>query len=230
VIAALRETGLPMLGLNTRMGKNGTSDFGVAAAPGREEEARRIIDEAIDYANTIHCHNVHVMAGKHQGAPGAERVFRENLAYAADRAALAGVTILIEPINHRDAPGYHLSLVEVAADTIAAVARPNVKIMFDCYHVQIEQGDLTKRLERNMRYLGHIQIAAVPDRGEPDGGEVSYQNLMQSIDAMGYGGFIGAEYKPRNSTDAGLGWLNEFRSGSQRGTSDGSGECPNRRK
>jgi hydroxypyruvate isomerase len=211
VLTALRETGLPMLGLNTRMGKNGSADFGVAALRGREVEARVLIDEAIVYASAIFCRYVHVMSGKAQGAPGAEKTFRANLGYAADRAALVGVTILIEPINQRDAPGYHLSLAEAAAETIAAVGRPNIKMMFDCYHAQIMRGDLTKRIEALTPIIGHIQIAAVPDRGEPDGGEICYRNLLQSIDDMGYRGFIGAEYRPRRTTDSGLAWLSTFR-------------------
>jgi hydroxypyruvate isomerase len=173
--AALRQAGLAMLGLNTRMGVNGPLDFGVAAAPGREGEARSLIDEAIAYAGKISCRNVHVMAGRTLGSTGAEATFRKNLAYAADRAASLGITVLIEPINRRDAPGYHLSFVEAAAETIAAVGRPNLKMMFDCYHVQIIQGDLTKRLERYLPVIGHIQIAAVPDRSEPDNGEICYR-------------------------------------------------------
>lgn len=211
VRAALNDTGLSMLGLNTLRGANGAEDNGVAALVGREAEAKELIDQAVDYAAAIDCRFVHVMAGKSHGHPHAEAVFRKNLAYAAIRAAENGIGILIEPINQRDAPGYHLSLVEKALETMEAVDHDNIRLMFDCYHVQIMQGDLTHRLEKYLPHIGHIQIAAVPDRGEPDRGEIDFPDLIRAIDAMGYEGFIGAEYTPRNTTDAGLGWLEAYR-------------------
>ncbi|WP_428646498.1 hydroxypyruvate isomerase family protein [Roseibium sp.] len=212
VLAALQETGLAMLGLNTSPGNLAAGDFGLAALTGREEEARAAIEMAVDYAEAIGAGNVHVMAGKTDGGAGANATFRENLGHACDLAAKSGINILIEPINHRDVPGYHLSLVEQAADIIEALGRPNLKLMFDCYHTQIMQGDLTERLRRYMDIIGHIQIAAVPDRGEPDAGEVHFPNLIAAIREYGFTGPIGAEYKPRgSSTEAGLGWLSAFR-------------------
>jgi len=210
VNAALEETGLKMLGINTQLGVNGPDDFGVAAMPGREEEARGYIDEAVAYAVAIGCGNINVVAGKTGGTAEAEAVFRDNLAYACAKAAAHGKTIVIEPINQRDAPGYHMSMVGAGLATIEAVGTSNLKLMFDCYHTQIMQGDLTERLKRTLPYIGHIQIAAVPDRGEPDTGEVNYPYLLAALDAMGWDGHVGAEYKPRGTAEEGLGWMGAY--------------------
>ena len=208
VNAALDETGLLMLGLNTSRGDVAAGDFGLIALKGREDEARAAINQALDYAHSIGCQNVHVMAGK----GGDERTFLSNLAYAAYEARDLGIGVLIEPINHRDAEDYFLSEVEQAAEYVDVIGAPNVKIMFDCYHVQIMQGDLERRLEAHLPHIGHIQIAAAPSRNEPDEGEISFTRLIPAIDAMGYDGFIGAEYKPRTTTDEGLGWMAAFSS------------------
>jgi hydroxypyruvate isomerase len=208
---ALQETGLRMLGLNTQRGDISRGDNGVAAVPGREREARQYIDQAVDYAHEIGCANVHVMAGITNQDATAESTFRGNLAYACERAAPAKITILIEPLNHYDAPDYHLCTLDAAVKTIEAVAADNIKVMFDCYHLQIMQGDLTRRLRENLSLIGHIQIASVPDRAEPDDGELSYPHIMRVLDGLGWDTPIGAEYKPRNGTAAGLDWMHAYR-------------------
>ena len=210
VRAALDETGLSMLGLNTRRGDVADGENGLAAVAGRENEARKYIDEALAYAQVIGCSNIHVMAGYSKRDDAAEACFRANLAYACEAAANCNKTILIEPLNRRDAPGYHLASLEAALDTLGAVNLPNLKIMFDCYHLQIMGGDLLKRLSENLAHIGHIQIAAVPDRGEPDRGEIDFPWLLAEIDHLGWSGFIGAEYRPRGSMDAGLAWLSAY--------------------
>ena len=208
VNAALDETGLPMLGLNTIRGDVAAGDFGLSALKGREAEARAAITQAIDYAHATGCRNVHVMAGK----GGDERTFLSNLAFAAYEARDLNIGVLIEPINHRDAEDYFLSEIEQAAEYVELIGAPNLKIMFDCYHVQIMQGDLVRRLQAHLPHVGHIQIAAAPSRAEPDEGEIAYVRLIPAIDAMGYDGFIGAEYRPRTTTDEGLGWMAAFSS------------------
>jgi hydroxypyruvate isomerase len=212
--AALAGAGLPVVGLNTRPGDAAAGEFGLAALLGRAAEARAAIDEAMAYATTIGAGYVHVTAGR----PAAEHAaahaaYLAALDYAATTAAAAGITILIEPLNRRDVPGYFLSSTDQAAAVIAELARPNMKILFDCYHVQIGEGDLTRRLERLLPIVGHIQIAGVPERTEPDKGEVAYQRLLKAVEAMGYVGFVGAEYRPRGGVEAGLGWLAAFRGG-----------------
>ena len=207
---ALEETGLAMLGLNTARGNVAAGDNGLAAIPGREEEARLLIDQAIDYADAIGARNVHVMAGKTAG-DDARATFISNLRYACERASKMGATILIEPLNYRDAPGYFLQTADQALDIIVEVGADNLKLMFDCYHLQIMQGDLTHRLQAHMGAIGHIQIAAVPDRREPDHGEIDYRHILQVLEMLGYDRPIGAEYRPATTTDAGLTWLQAYK-------------------
>ena len=126
-------------------------------------------------------------------------------ARAADLAAEKNITLLIEPINPRDRPDYFLNRVEQAADIIAKVGRPNVRIQFDFYHVQIVSGDLLTRFEKHLPLIGHVQIAAVPSRAEPDEGEVNYPAVFEALDRLGYAGWVGCEYKPRGRTEDGLG-------------------------
>jgi hydroxypyruvate isomerase len=206
---ALKETGLTMLGLNTVRG-NGAGDNGLAAVPGREDEARRAIKQAIDYAAATGTLNVHVMAGKASGEE-ARDTFIANLRHACELAAKAGIIILIEPLNYRDAPGYFLQTSEQALEIIEAVGTANIRLMFDCYHLQIMQGDLTRRLQTYLNSIGHIQIASVPDRREPDHGEIDYRHILRLLEELGYDRPIGAEYRPATSTEAGLQWLKDFR-------------------
>ncbi|WP_432257091.1 hydroxypyruvate isomerase family protein [Limimaricola sp. AA108-03] len=211
VRAALDETGLEMLGINTVPGDTASGDFGLAAVPGREREARAAIEQALDYAAEIGARNVHVMAGRTEDFDAAEALFRGTLRAACDLAAPRGIGLLIEPINRRDVAGYHLSHIEQAAATVAAVGSDALKIMFDCYHLQIMQGDLIRRFETHREMIGHVQIAGVPDRGEPDGGELHYPNLVAAFRERGWGAPIGAEYKPRSGrTEDGLGWMDAF--------------------
>lgn len=207
---ALADARLTMLGLNTARGSVVDGENGLAAVTGREERARHLIDQACDYARDIECKNIHVMAGYTDKTQAAEDTFRANLKYASEKAAQYGQTVLIEPLNSRDAPGYHLSDIESAISTIDATGCDNIKLMFDCYHIQIMQGDLITRLEASLAYIGHVQIAAVPDRCEPDEGEVNYPEVLRALQKMGYQGFVGAEYKPRSSTEEGLSWMKSF--------------------
>ena len=210
VNAALQETGLTMLGLNTQRGDVSNGDNGLAAITGRENEARIVIEEAINYAASINCPNVHVMAGFTDRGADAQQTFCDNLRYACSLAKPHGITILIEPLNHYDAPSYHLSTLDGAMDTLNTINDSHLKIMFDCYHLQIMHGDLLRRLEQHLPHIGHIQIAAVPDRSEPNNGEVHYINLLTSLDTLGWSGYIGAEYKPRGTTEQGLNWLKAY--------------------
>lgn len=212
VRAALDETGFDMLGLNTVPGDVAGGDFGLAALTGREDEAREAIVQAVDYAVAIGARNIHVMAGRTDGDTAAEDTFRANLSYAAERAAVHGKSILIEPINHRDVARYHLSRVEHAAEIINDLGYGNIRIMFDCYHTQIMQGDLIRRFEAHQPLIGHVQFAAVPDRGEPDAGELSFERILAAFKSAGWDAPVGAEYKPRSGkTETGLSWLPAFK-------------------
>ena len=210
VVQALEATGLPMVGLNTVRGDVDAGEFGLAAVPGAKDRARAAIDQAVAYAAATGTQNVHVMAGRSAAQVGAREVFVENLRYGADLAASHGIGLLIEPINQRDAPEYFLSNVEQAAQIIEEVGKPNLMMMFDCYHVQIMQGDLAKRLEAHLPMIGHVQIAGAPGRNEPDTGEIAYPWLLARLDELGYAGFVGAEYVPLETTDAGLSWMRAY--------------------
>lgn len=208
VRAALDETGLTMLGLNTSRGDVTAGENGLAALPERSDNARAAIDEAISYAKAIGCKAVHVMAGFASG-PQARATFVANLGYACAHASPQGITILIEPLNRYDAPGYFLTTTAQAIDLIDAVDTPNLKLMFDCYHVQLMEGDLTHKLTDLMPQIGHIQFASVPDRGPPNTGEVNYDHIFSVIGSLGYNKPLGAEYKPKVPTDETLSWLNK---------------------
>lgn len=203
ITVALAETGLPLLGINTIRGDEGEN--GLCALPNRVPAARASIGQAIRFAAETGARSIHVMAGFAQG-PEAHATFVENLRFACDAAL--DRTILIEPLNSYDAPGYFLSTSSQAADIIAEVDRPNIKLMFDCYHLQIMEGDLTRRLANLEEIIGHIQFASVPERGEPDLGEVNYAHIFAFLDALGYTAPLGAEYKPLDgNTQQGLGWM-----------------------
>ena len=208
VKAALDATGLTMLGLNTVRGNLTANENGLAALPGREDEARAAIDQALRYAAAINTPNIHVMAGYAEGS-AAKDCFIENLRYATSQKQ--HITFLLEPLNQYDAPGYFLNSTDQARRIIEAVAAPNLKLMFDCYHIQILEGDLTRRLQANIDIIGHIQFAGVPSRGRPDHGEINYQHIFKQIADMGYTAPLGAEYKPENDdTDGSLGWKNRL--------------------
>lgn len=206
VRAALDASGLKMLGLNTRRGNVAAGEMGLAALPGREVEARAGIQEAVRYASAIGAANVHVMAGRAEGAE-AGAVFLENLRFACAEAARAGLVILIEPLNLRDAPGYFLRDTVQAAAVIKAVGAQNLKLMFDCYHVELTEGDVVQRLENLLPIVGHIQFAGVPDRGPPDRGDLDYDRVFRAIEKMEFDAPLGAEYKPGGPTEDTLGWL-----------------------
>ncbi|WP_150495800.1 hydroxypyruvate isomerase family protein [Roseibium aquae] len=209
VAAALAETGLPMLGLNTRRGNVASGENGLAALPGREVEARAAIDEALSYAEAVDARAVHVMAGCAEGA-AAEAAFTANLRYACERAGPNRI-ILIEPLNPWDAPGYFLNRTGQAAEIIAGVGASNLKLMFDCYHVGRTEGDVIGRLRALMPIIGHIQFASVPDRGPPGHGELDLGPVFAEISALGWIVPLGAEYKVTGPTSDSLGWMQVLR-------------------
>lgn len=209
VKAALEETGLPMLGLNTLRGDVAGGENGLSALPGREEEARAAITQSVEYALVTQAQAIHVMAGNASGE-AAHHAFIENLHFATKMAAEHGITILIEPLNRFDAPDYFLRTTEQAESIIKEVGAPNLKLMFDCYHVGRTEGDVIARLNAMLPIIGHIQFASVPDRGTPDHGEVDYAQVFDAIAKLEWRAPLGAEYKPNGDTSATLGWLKTF--------------------
>ena len=207
---ALSETGLPLLSLNTNRGNFNNGDFGLSALSGREAEAKDAIDTALDHAIALDCQNIHVMAGKSDHNIEAQECFEQNLIYACKASQKHKKTILIEPINIKDAPGYFLSTLDHALKTVESVKMSNLKVMFDCYHIATTHGDVFSRFKQAQHHIGHIQFASVPDRAEPDVGSVDYVSLLKKISNYGWTGYFGAEYKPTTTTEAGLGWMKEF--------------------
>jgi len=208
--ARLDDHGLTQALFNGPPGNWETGERGLASLPGRETEFRQSVERALAYARVLGNERVHLMAGLIR--PGEERsrhreTYVGNLAYAAKEAASAGVTVVIEPINTRDIPGFFLNRQDEAHAVCAEVGAPNLKVQMDFYHCQIVEGDLAMKLRRHIAGVGHIQIAGVPDRHEPDQGEVDYPYLFGLMDGLGYAGWVGCEYRPRAGTSAGLGWL-----------------------
>lgn len=204
---ALQETGLPMLGINTSRGDLERGENGLSALPGRKNEAQQAIKQAVEYAVAVGSKNVHVMSGYAEGDQ-ARDTFLENLRFAAKLVRPTGVGILIEPLNHRDAPGYFLQTTEQAKHILEELSEDNVRLMFDCYHVQIMEGDIVNRLHSLLPIVGHIQFASVPERSEPGDGELNYRYIFKQLKALGYTQPIGAEYRPKSGqTDGNLDWM-----------------------
>jgi len=210
VKSAIARNRLTVLGINSPPGREGT--FGDAAVPGHEKDFDAQFARALDYIVAIGGSAVHCLAGMVavEQRPAADRVYVENLKRAADLAAAKKITLLIEPINAGDRPGYFLNRVEHAADVIAKAGKPNIRMQFDFYHVQIVGGDLIRRLEKYLPVIGHLQCGAVPSRHEPDEGEVNYPAVFEAVDRLGYKGWIGAEYRPRGRTEDGLAWARRY--------------------
>ena len=184
---------------------------GLACLPHRQGEFAESVEQALDYAMVLDCERVHCLAGlRPAGCDEAmlEATFVANLRHAADRFATIGATVMIEPINSRvDMPGYWLDDVGKGFRLLQAVDRSNVKLQLDLYHAQIIQGDLARTIEANIGHIGHVQIADNPGRHEPGSGEIHYPFLFDLLDRLGYTGWVGCEYKPQTTTEAGLGWL-----------------------
>ncbi|MBV9861216.1 MAG: hydroxypyruvate isomerase family protein [Alphaproteobacteria bacterium] len=209
----LQRNKLTLALFNMPPGDWGAGERGMAALPGREQQFRDGLGEAIRYAKATGCKTVHAMAGLWpQGRDKAEgdSVYVENLRWAADRLAPEGLTAIIEPINTRDIPGYFLNTTGQAMRIIEQVGRPNLRLQLDLYHVQIMEGDLAPKIRALAGQYPHVQIAGTPGRHEPDIGEVNYAFLFDLFDELGYGGWIGCEYRPKGETLAGLGWARHY--------------------
>lgn len=210
IAARLQAHGLEQVLFNLPPGDWAAGERGIACLPGRQAEFAASVDRALHYAAILGNRRLHVMAGVPSADVSADlcaQTYRENLRLACAKLAAAGRTVLIEPINTRDMPGYFLSRQRQAEETITAVAAPNLRLQLDFYHLQIAEGDLSVNYQRLRALVEHIQIAGVPGRHEPDDGEVNYPYLFALLDASGYSGWVGCEYRPRGNTSAGLGWL-----------------------
>ena len=205
VEAALDRHGLGLISLNTFMGDT----FGRAAIPGLEPVARKDIDEAIHTAEFLDAQAIHVLAGCDQ-SNDAHDVFVRNLEYALTQT---DKMILIEPISKSSVHGYFLHSISHAGKIIEMISHPRLKIMFDCFHMRHETNDIAKAFEKNLRHIGHVQIASYPERHEPEDGQIAYSSLIPSIVRLGYEGWFGCEYFPRDCVENGLRWMDKFGTG-----------------
>nr|XP_046248829.1 putative hydroxypyruvate isomerase isoform X2 [Scatophagus argus] len=205
--------------INTPPGDVKAGELGLGAVPGRQAEFRRGLELALKYARALGCKRIHLMAGRvpvgsHRKdvAKEMEAIFVQNLSYAADILSKEGITGLIEPINTRITdPRYFLDSPHHAAAILEKVGKTNIKLQMDVFHWQIMDGNLTQNIEKYFPIIGHVQIAQVPGRNEPNtAGELNYSYLFNTLEKHGYQGYIGCEYKPLGSTMEGLGWLKDY--------------------
>jgi hydroxypyruvate isomerase len=209
IAARLKANGLTQALFNLPSGDWGKGERGIACHPDRVAEFRDGVSRAIDYAHALGCSMVNCLAGiatPKSTITEAHRTLVENLRYAAERLEKEGVLLVVEPINRFDMPGFFLTHSARALETGAS----NLKLQYDIYHMQRMEGELTATIEKNLARIGHIQIAGNPGRHEPDIGEINYPFLIGRLDALGYAGWIGAEYKPKGKTEDGLGWMRTY--------------------
>lgn len=212
IAARLRDHGLTQALFNLPPGDWGGGERGLAALPGREEEFRASVEKALPYARATGVQRLHVMSGLAPAEdPKAQAAYRDAIRFACDRLGAEGLTVLLEPINGRDMPGYFLNDFGRAAALVEELGRPNLRLQFDIYHRQILHGDVTMALRAMLPLIGHVQVASVPSRHEPSGEELAYSFLFEELDRLGYSGFVGCEYRPRAGTREGLGWFEPFR-------------------
>jgi len=209
IAAKLEENGLTAVLFNLPPGDFDRGERGIAALPGRERDFQVSIRQALEYASVLNVKRLHIMAGITStiDPTRARATYLANIQFALDQTNGTDRMITLEPINHRDIPGYFLSTIEQAAEILVDLNDPRLKIQLDWYHLQIMGGDLARRTTHFFPQVGHIQVAGVPDRSEPDRGEVNFPYLFRLIDELGYAGWIGCEYKPAGKTEEGLRWL-----------------------
>jgi hydroxypyruvate isomerase len=213
VAAAARDSGLPVVLFNAPPGNWSEGERGLASLPDRRQDFRAAMARAFDYATACNCPRIHVVAGV--GKPGMDRramraCYMDNLAWAAEQASAHGLILLIEPINRRDIPGFFLSDFDEAEAILTEINAPNLRLQFDFYHAQIIHGDIIRRLEKHLPWIGHIQIANPPGRHEPGVGEINYDFVFERLDALGYDGWVGCEYRPSADVEASLEWIRRY--------------------
>lgn len=210
VATRVRDVDVEVALFNMPPGDWAAGERGIAALPDRTEEFQVSVDRAVEYARALECRTLHVMSGivpDNLERDVMLRTYTENLRFAADACREIDAKVVIEPLNNRDVPGYLVPDVGTAQSLVDSVDRSNVGIQFDFYHVQIMEGDLAKRFEAHLDDIKHVQIAGVPERHEPNTGEVNFSYLFEMMDRLGYEGYVGCEYNPRHGTYEGLDWL-----------------------
>lgn len=213
VARRLRDNKLELALFNLPPGNWDAGERGLASLPGREAEFAASVTKALQYNEVLRSPRLHVMAGiPPEGADlrACRQTYIRSLKIACEQAG-EGIALLIEPINTRDIPGYFLNRQDEAHAIRQEVGMSNLKVQMDLYHCQVVEGDVAMKIRRYFPDIGHIQVAGVPERHEPSLGEVNYPYLFDLLDSLGYSGWIGCEYRPRNGTSAGLGWMAAYK-------------------
>ena len=211
IAARLRANRLTQALFNLPPGDWAAGERGFACTPGRLNQVLAAVETALPYARATGVKRLHLMSGHgDRNDPKHRNAYRAAVSAVASRLEHEGIDLVIEPINPRDMPGYFLNDFDYAAGLIAELARPNLKLQFDVYHRQIIHGDVTMGLRAMAPIIGHVQIASVPARNEPDGGELAYPFVFEELDRIGYTGFVGCEYRPAGVTEDGLGWFSGY--------------------
>lgn len=211
--AELEKSGLQQVLFNLPSGDWAAGDRGIGASPGREDEFRAGVSQAIEYAKVLGVPCLNCLAGKRVPNHGDEEHWQtlvRNVRFAATELAAHGIELVVEPINHFDIPRFFLNRTDQAIQLIDEVGRPNVRVQYDIYHAQREEGELTTTFRKHMDRIGHIQIADNPGRHQPGTGEINFPFIFSQLDACGYAGWIGLEYIPAPDTTASLAWLRDY--------------------
>jgi 2-dehydrotetronate isomerase len=207
----LRDNGLTQALFNLPPGNWDAGEKGFAALPERFDDLKQSLVLALPYAQATGVKRLHLMSGlADRDDPKTVAAFKKSVAHAAEFFASHGIDVVLEPLNARNTPNYFLNDFGFARDLIQELKIPNLKLQFDIYHCQILHGDVTIRLREMMPIVGHIQIASIPSRHEPDDEELNYPFLFAELDRLGYPGFVGCEYNPRGKTTDGLGWFKPY--------------------
>lgn len=213
IARALDELSLTQALFNLPAGDWAAGDRGIAADPGRRHEFRRGVETGVEVARRFRCRRLNCLAGRRSDAIPADEQWRclvDNLRYAAARLAGHGITLLVEPVNTYDIPGFFPSTSAQTVRLLDEVGAPNARLQYDVYHMQRMEGNLTHSLTQLRDRIGHVQIADAPDRHEPGTGEINFPFLLRHLDALGYQGYVGLEYRPADNTDGSFGWIEEM--------------------
>ncbi len=209
----LKEANIKLILFNSYPGCLERGEKGIACLNGRENEFKEKFCVALEYAEQLRCPYIHIMPGIEIDKKNKNKyrdIFKNNLSYAANLAKRKNITVLIEAINDKDIPNYHLNYVSDAINIIEELRHPYLKLQLDLYHAQIMSGNLTTIIEKSINYTKHIQIASPPYRHEPDKGEINFQFILSIIEKLKYDGYIGCEYNPSTNTKDSLHWAQNY--------------------
>ncbi len=213
LVEELDRYGLEQVLFNLPPGDWSAGERGIACLPGRTEEFQEGVGLAIEYARALRCPRLNCLVGLTPKAVPPEKTRQtlvDNLRFAATALEKEGISLLVEPLNIKDMPGFYLAQTRDALELLDEVNHANLRLQYDIYHMQIMEGNLTKTILDNLAHIGHIQLADNPGRHEPGTGEINYTNLLRFIDEAGYNGWIGCEYRPAGVTEDGLEWVKPY--------------------